>query len=78
MFVTPRASGAAEVVLRYKVGTTAGDPMAHAGITVSSVVSVQTDEVIGNRNAPAELVIPAYIRYPTAPVDAAGEAKLTV
>jgi hypothetical protein len=51
--------------------------MAQAGITLSSVVSVQLLEVIGSRYASAVEVIPPYARHPTAPVDAAGEVILS-
>ena len=48
------------------------EPIAQAGMTFSSVLSVQAVLVTGRRYAPL-YEAPPYARHPTAPVDAAGE-----
>ena len=76
--VTPSAPGLKLVVVRSAAGHCPLEFMAHAGTTVSSVVSVQAEDVIGNKYASAWEVMPLYARHPTAPADAAGAVIFSV
>ena len=49
VFVTPRANGADGAVFTYTAENVAEDPIAQAGMTLSSVVSVHVLDVMGRR-----------------------------